>query len=69
MNATEETATTETTAAAPKPLAVRVVDFDVSFWHLVSLMIKVAFAIIPAAIIIVCITIFVIQVLGQIASR
>jgi hypothetical protein len=34
----------------PAPLRVRIVDFDVSFAHLVWLMVKIALAVVPAMI-------------------
>ena len=46
------------------PLRVTVVDFDMSFWSLVQLMVKAAFAAIPAILIIILITTGMLAILG-----
>lgn len=48
-----------------KPLQATVVDLDISFTHLVKLLVKVAFAAIPALIIIIFVVAFVASFLGQ----
>jgi hypothetical protein len=52
-------------AATPQaPMRVTVVDFDMSFGHLVMLFVKAAIAAIPAAIVLVMLGVILVAVLG-----
>ena len=54
---------------APQTLRVTVVDFDMSFEKLVTFLIKLSFAAIPALIVIAITSVFVVVLLGGLFAR
>jgi hypothetical protein len=55
--------------AEPGPQLVRIVDIDISFWSMVWLMFKAAFAVIPAAIAIGVVYFVLVAILAEIGYR
>lgn len=52
----------------PTPIAVKVVDFDVSFFSMVWLLVKLSLAAIPAVIILFLVGVFLVAILGSIGN-